>query len=416
MSKKSEKTKSDSNKKNKHIIFGALLAVALLALAAGLVLFIPSKNFTVAFYKVGDRQRQGITQVIEKIAAEKGISVVFNQYDSEKSLNSQLYLSKKPNLIFTPSGFAVQDAIENSSKKAALSADFTQGFTSSIRSALLTKDEKITAIPVLSSHFESDIETQEFRNSSVKQINTWTDVEKFMREQKRKKESPMIFAGGDPEFFLTFIGAFAESIDGISAYTDAVKIFADNAKSFNPVKIAVQLCDEPNSPLANSVKLLKSWYGQGLIHRGAFSLKMNDVEAFASSRLSSVSFMSLEAHRDFAQSTISRFTSIYFPSEYGANSRVFTGNIYYAVPMKTSKATEGMLSSLLSTEYQEALSRSTGIAPVLAQCRTPDKQADDARYWIAATTAPLPGLANEIFLTAEQKKQLSAEIASRIKN
>jgi len=258
MSKKSEKSKSDSNKKNKRIIFGALLAVALLALAAGLVLFIPSKNFTVAFYKVGDRQRQGITQVIEKIAAEKGISVVFNQYDSEKSLNSQLYLSKKPNLIFTPSGFAVQDAIENSSKKAALSADFTQGFTSSIRSAVLTKDEKITAIPVLSSHFESDIETQEFRNSSVKQINTWTDVEKFMREQKRKKESPMIFAGGDPEFFLTFIGAFAESIDGISAYTDAVKIFADNAKSFNPVKIAVQLCDEPNSPLANSVKLLKS--------------------------------------------------------------------------------------------------------------------------------------------------------------
>ena len=71
--------------------------------------------------------------------------------------------------------------------------------------------------------------------------------------------------------------------------------------------------------------------------------------------------------------------------------------------------------NLTLEEIQENLSRGTGVAPVLAQCRTPDKQANDARYWIAATTTPLPGLANEVYLTAEQKKVITAEIIARIK-
>ena len=41
-------------------------------------------------------------------------------------------------------------------------------------------------------------------------------------------------------------------------------------------------------------------------------------------------------------------------------------------------------------EGQEKLCAQTGFAPVLAQCKTVDRQADDARYWVAATNPPLP--------------------------
>ena len=126
--------------------------------------------------------------------------------------------------------------------------------------------------------------------------------------------------------------------------------------------------------------------------------------------------MSLEDHRAASQKTISRYTSIYFPSEHGANARVFTGKTYYAIPMVKSAKAASLLSEIVTPETQEALSRATGVAPVLAQCRVPDKQADDARYWIAATTVPLPGLSNETYLSKQQKASLAAEIASRVKN
>ena len=411
--KDSENTKFSA--KSKKIIICAVAVIILITIGIYITVLVQSKIYTVAFYKIDDRQRQGITELLNKISEEKKFPIEFIQYNSEKSLKEQIPI-KKPNIIFAPSGYAVESAIEKASKDSLIQADFIQGFTSSMRSAIKFEGEKISALPILSSHFEVDIDLAEFRNSNTKQINTWNDIEKFMREQKRKKESPMIFAGGNSDTFLDILGAFVESIEGPASYNEAAKILKANEKDFNPVNTAIQLCDEPSSPLATAIKQLRSWYKLGFIHQGVFSLQANDVEAFASSRLSSVLFMSLESHRTVSQNTISNYTSIYFPSEHGANSRIFTGKIYYAIPMNKSAKTEILLPELVTPNSQEALSRSTGIAPVLAQCRTPDKQADDARYWIAATTAPLAGLSNEIYLTKQQKTALAAEISSRIRN
>ena len=411
--KKSKKSQESISPKNKKILIGVASAVVILLIAGTIILFKPSKNFTIAFYKIEEKQRQGITEILNKAAAAQELQPVYIEYNADKSLKEQISLTKKPNIIITGSGYPVETAVDKASGKAALSGDLTSGMTSSMRAGIKLNDGKIAALPILSSHFEVDIDLAEFQNSNTKYINTWNDVEKFMREQKRKKESPMIFAGGNPDLLLDLMGAMAESIDGTESYNAAAKIIQTTD---NPVRAAIKLCDEPDSPLATSVKQLKSWYKFGFIHPGTFSLQQNDVEAFASSRLSSVLFMSLENHRACAQKTISRYTSIYFPSEHGANSRIFTGKTYYAVPMLKSPKSEALLAALVTPEYQESLSRATGLAPVLAQCRTPDKQSDDARYWIAATTVPLPGLSNEAYLTKQQKTAIAAEIAARIKN
>ena len=411
--KKSKKSQKSISPKNKKILIGVASAVVILLIAGTIILFKPSKNFTIAFYKIEEKQRQGITEILNKAAAAQELQPVYIEYNADKSLKEQIPLTKKPNIIITGSGYPVETAVDKASGKAALSGDLTSGMTSSMRAGIKLNDGKIAALPILSSHFEVDIDLAEFQNSNTKYINTWNDVEKFMREQKRKKESPMIFAGGNPDLLLDLMGAMAESIDGTESYNAAAKIIQTTD---NPVRAAIKLCDEPDSPLATSVKQLKSWYKFGFIHPGTFSLQQNDVEAFASSRLSSVLFMSLENHRACAQKTISRYTSIYFPSEHGANSRIFTGKTYYAVPMLKSPKSEALLAALVTPEYQESLSRATGLAPVLAQCRTPDKQSDDARYWIAATTVPLPGLSNEAYLTKQQKTAIAAEIAARIKN
>lgn len=410
MKKKTQKKQSPVNKK---LVAGIVCSALVILAVTGVLIFKPSKDFKIAFYKIEEKERQAITEVIRQAASEKHIDVVFVDYNSEKPLKDELPLTKKPNIVITTSGHAVQTAADKASSLASLPLELSAGMTSSMKSAIIKNGDSITALPLLSSHFEVDIDSVEIQSAQTQYINTWNDVEKFMREQKRKKEAPMIFAGGNPDFLLTLVGAMAESIDGPDSYSDAVKIIKETS---NPVKTVIKLCDEPDSPLATSIKQLKSWYKLGFIHPGTFSMQQNDVEAFASSRLSSVLFMSLEDHRNIAQKTISRFTSIYFPSEHGANMRIFTGNTYYAVPLIKSKKSSELLASLITPEYQESLARATGLAPVLAQCRVPDKQSNEARYWIAATTAPLPGLANEVFMTKQHKATIAAEIASRIKN
>ena len=244
----------------------------------------------------------------------------------------------------------------------------------------------------------------------MKQTSTLQNSE--ARDQKRKKDYPMIFAGNDYDFFLDFIGAFAESIDGEAAYKKAAEIIKETSA---PLKAVKKLCDEEDSPLKNSVKLLQKWYNLGYIHPSVFSLNQNDVEAFAKNRLASVLFMSLEKHRELPSKTISKYSSIYFPSEISSNLRNFTGNLYYAVPLTKSSDTEKLLNDLVLPENQEKLCRATGLAPVLSHCKTPDSQSSDARMWIAATKAPLPGLSKEYYLKQDQKKTICAEIGARIK-
>ena len=419
---KSEKTKKNelnstkNTKKLKIILFG-LLIVLILAVAAALYIFIPSKNFIIAFYGISDKQQQGITSVIENIAQEKNLTINFVQYDSEKSLASQIPISRKPNILFTTSGEPARTAIEKSQKKAGVSAEIISGMTSSMRGTVTNSSikGKVISLPILSSHFEVDIATQNFRASTIESINTWNDVEKFIANQKTIIEAPVIFAGADADLMLDLFGAFAESLDGAESYKSAARIISEGTKSFNATRIAENLCDNPDSPLATTVKTLSSWYAKGFIHPGVFSFKNNDVEAFASKNLAAVFFIPLETHRSFSSRTISQFTSVYFPSEISPNARVFTGTTYLAINLAKAKQSEILLSEMMKPEKQENLSRATGMAPVLMQCRTPDKQADEARYWIAATTSPFAGLSNEVFLTNDQKTAIVGEIAEKIR-
>ena len=397
-------------KKTKVII--PIIFIALILVIVGFFLLSPQK-YTVALYNIGERQQKGLEKALTQIAQENSLSIQFIQYDSEKKLSSQIPFAKKPAIIFTSSGFAVESAIGKASKKAALPKELSKGFTSSMTGAVKQSGEGITALPVLSGHFELDIDTQEFKKSKVTKINTWGDVKEFMIGQKTSNNYPMVLAGANPDFFLDFVGAVAESLDGADSYKEAVKIIAEVS---DPAKAANALCDKASAPLASTVALLKDLYKFGLIHPGSFAFTNADIEAMALNRQASVLFMSLENHRDMTVNSISHYSSSYIPSEHGANARVFTGKIYYAVPMYKSAQSEKLLTALVSKAQQEQLSQATGIAPVLKQSRTPDKQSDDARFWIAATTVPLAGLSNEVFLTKEAKITLAAEIASRIRN
>ena len=72
---------------------------------------------------------------------------------------------------------------------------------------------------------------------------------------------------------------------------------------------------------------------------------------------------------------------------------------------------------MLSRELiQGKLADDTGLVPVLANCHVPDHQADDIRYWIAATNAPLVPLGDAIFCESSGMEVFSDALTGYIKS
>lgn len=411
--KKVENSQKKSFRVSRKVVVAAGIVVlaAVLAFAA----LVSRKRNTIAIYGLDSQQAEAVKSQLMEISEEKHLGFEVAVLNNEKAISSQLTLSPKTLAVITTAGYGMESAVKRASKKAGVSFDLTSEMTSSMRnSTRLNGSKKVAAIPLLSDNLEIDIDTSAFRTSGMEAISTWADITEFSKIQKRRVDFPLAFAGTDGEFFLDLLGGFAEALDGQDSYSKAAEILKTAAgKKFDAAAIANELADNPDSPLITSIRFLKSWYKNGILNENTFSFSKRDINAFVENRLASGFFMTLSDHRNSGKN-ISNYSSIYFPSDKAASARTFSSTTIYAVPLKKSKSVEKIVSELVSADGQEKLSRATGFAPVLAHCRTPDKQADDVRYWVAATNPPNAGLGHEAFFTQEHFRQLGKELASRI--
>lgn len=410
------------NIKNKKIVLlaGIIPFIALFIILAIVLTAVILRPSSIAFYGLDERTELSIKSAIDNWNKTENIKFKYKILDQEKPLGTQISVANRPDLLITTNGAAVGIAARNASEKAAMNSAVLSEMTSSMRSAAVLSENgaKVRAAPFLSGHFEIDIDMNAFRASRMKAIATWKDIDQFLMIEKKNFDYPLIFAGKDAETTLNLLGAMTESLDGTEQYRAAAKLIEEYTtdKKWDAAELAEELCGSYNSPLYTSVKKLSEWYASSLMARDCFNYTFSDINAFLQNRLSAAALMSLSDHRKIDTRTAERFTSIYIPSEKSAGERRFTGQVIYAVPQKKNKGLEKLIDYFLSTEGQEQLSRITGLAPVFARCRTPDHQADDARYWIAATSAPLAGLSCEVDLSQKHKSQLAAELASIVKS
>ena len=155
---------------------------------------------------------------------------------------------------------------------------------------------------------------------------------------------------------------------------------------------------------------LKQLVKKGYITTASKQLIHTDINSYIQQRVTKSFFTTLSVHRTYDINAVSRFSTIYVPSKNEASLRHFTATTTYAVPLTPNQNVEFIVEQLVETETQSTLSQTTGLAPVLANCRTPDQQADDARYWIAATNAPLAGLSHEADLSESELNRLADEV------
>lgn len=404
-------------KNKKIILISGICAVLILALCF-IIFLCPKSSTSVAFYGIEENSKNAIQTCIEEWAKENKIKVTFFSLEDSKALKKQPLALKKADLLFTTSGAGVKYAKDSSSKKAGFAPQLLNEMTTSMKATAFLNDEGslVKALPVLAGNFELSIYLSAFKNSGMSSLATWSDFETFLKKQKRTLESPLIFAGADSTTFLDLLGALTEAFDGINEYKKAAEFLNSFAKGkLKTTELAEELCSSYNSPLYTSAKQLSEWYKNGFLGRDCFNLTQKDIRAFMNARLSSAVFMSLSNHRAVDSNTIRAFSSIYLPSETEPGSRAFTAPVIYAVPMEKSSKLTQLAGFLASVQGQEKLSRSSGLAPVFSHCKTPDRQADDVRYWLAATNAPLAGLSREADLSKKQKDEIAKELAAKIR-
>ncbi|MBR1715704.1 MAG: hypothetical protein IJ717_12270 [Treponema sp.] len=420
------KRKPEENgvKKNSRAKKAAFIAAGVLVAAAAafsVYRAVPKGPSTVVLYDLNEREEAAISDSIRKVADEKSVSIVSLKSDAkteEKTADREFERALKKSgasLVFVKSGLKAEKAVSMAKDGSELDdAKLNIGeMTTSMKGAVKAGKEGVKSVPVIFDNMEIDIEITALKNSGMAGIAGWDDIEKLAVFQKRYVENPIVFAGKDSELALDIFGALTEAMSGADEYRNAVEIInSHSGADFNAARVARLLTEKSDNPLYKAVLYLSRLYKQGLLHPNTFNLEKNDVKAFAKARIASIIFMSLNDHRTFEPKVISRFTSIYFPSEFSGDRRKFTAPVTCAVPLKKDKAAKSIVESIVTAEEQERISFATGLAPVLARCRTPDLQSSDARHWVASTDTPLSGLSADTNLTKAQRAQLVNELAA----
>ena len=401
-----------------------LISAFLLILFAALILLvsISSKKPVAAFYGISERNQKQIVSVLQTTHTRKNKnSLPFEivTLDSSISLERALKKSKKSDLLFIESGLNKDYAEKLSEKKSGgISVSLLNGMTSSIKQLVEEKKQKIYSVPLLIDNYELDVNLEKFYSSNIKQLNVLSDLEKLAKVTKSSTPSPIVFAGADDERLINFFGALIEAVSG-SETLNSVKIkisnkIAEGKVSQNDFYDLLTGLTGSKGELNDTFKILKNWQNQGLLPKNITSITTKDITAFLQADLSTAAFMTLSDHREIERDIISNYSSVYYPAIQQNVPRSFTSPVIFAVPLSKDKVSQKAVYKL-SDELQTKLSAATGLAPVQANCPVPDVQADNVRYWVAASGTPVTPLAQSLFVSKQQQNSFAEALRSQLR-
>ncbi|MBD5411574.1 MAG: hypothetical protein HDR51_02340 [Treponema sp.] len=398
------------------------LAVLCLIFFAFLILYFATKKPVAAFYGIPENTQQAIESVLQTTYTRKNKSSLpytIKILDSTVSLKDALKHSKKPDIIFINSGLNC-DYIASiaKKKKRGFSLSILDGMTSSIRNITPVSNNSVNAVPLLIDNYEIDIDINTFRNSDVEAINFWSDIESFASKIKPTTVAPILFSANDDETIINVFGALVESFSGVNAWSSMVEKIQQTLAVKNPTYSTysdlVSKMIEPNGELHDVVNFLIECKRKGILPKNLELTTFDDISAYMSANLTAIVFMTLSQHRTIEYETISKYSTIYYPSTTYNVQRHFTAPVLFAVPNSKNKISRTSI-EMLASSLQGTLSTRTGLAPTQANCSTPDKQADDVRYWIAASEDPLPTLSEAAFTTKAERNAFAEVLRNLIK-
>ena len=443
-SNKKNKIQNEKPKMSKLARTVLIISAAIVVLLAGGIITLNAYNYkpTVAFYGISERNHNAIIEVLQKTSERKrgnkkvwpyNIEILDSSYSLEKALKSPAkflsekkdshgtFLSetkkaRKPELIIMYRGKNAEFAVENALKKVpGFSQTILDGMTTSIKqTAYINAQNNISAVPLLIDNCELDVNRSFLNSHKIEEFKTLEEFENIISRNKIQEGSAAISANfSDSYNFINLFGAIVEATSGISSLQSASekiwKISKSSAAGYNTYQNLISELSKEGAEFYEAIELLKRWQNKSLLPKNINQFTSKDVESFMQANLSVASFMTLSDHRKIAQKTIQKFSSFYIPSK--NQQRIFTSPVIVAIANSRNKSISESV-KLLANSMQSELCSRTGLAPVQANCSVIDIQADDVRYWVAASGKPFEGLAESAFKTSGSRNQFAEALKS----
>ncbi|MFA6855783.1 MAG: hypothetical protein WCR31_01110 [Treponema sp.] len=418
MSKKTNKktaavrTAAQEISSKKLLLIAVIIAAVAIMTASVLVIGMHLRKPVAAFY--------GLPESTQRAISSELADFTIITYNASKPLDTQLKYGKKADILFTSGGKAVSAAVLTVEKnKAALPHAVLDGMISSARMAApINTEGAVLAVPILINNYEIDINRSLMRDSGYASLDSWADIDKFARSMHGKITAPVIMAGGDDRELINITGALCEALQVKAAWDNIVlkireSIAAGKDTEMDFESVISGLCSSQESPLYMTDRMLSSWYKDGILYPEIFHMKISDVKSFMENGFCAISFLTLTQHRTIAPQNINNYDSQYYPSSPDASARNFTSPLIFIIPLRKNKQGTYIIKAF-AKDKQEKISRATGLAPVQADSRVPDRQADDVRYWVAASGVPLPGLADAAFSDDSVRTDFARALRSQI--
>lgn len=394
----------------KKITIGGSAALLLLFVLFFVILHITNRKPTAAFYGIPEQTVTavaGILQTTQLRKTAKSEPYTITVLDDSVPLEAALKKSGKPDILFIYNGLNADSAALLAQKqKTGLPLSVLDGMVSSIRLSATAISDAVYTVPLLADNLEIDIKTEILGTNEINAIDTFSALDAVGHAAKLRYTAPIAFAAGDDTELINIIGALTESLSGADVWSSAVRKITESVKqnAASPQDFSELLTPmlTGGGEFAAAAELLTRWKAEGILGADTFQLKTEDLRYFISENLSAIGFMTLSQHRLFDRNVISQFSSAYYPSERTGSVRRFTAPLILGIPLSKNKTVRQSLIALAQNK-QDLLSAATGLSPVQAAASVPDVQADDARYWIAASGTPLPALSNAAFTAKAER-------------
>jgi hypothetical protein len=401
----------------------AIIALTFLLIATlTTVSFFSGRKIIIAFYGIPESSQISLTRNIEHYLSTEQTrkDPVFITLDGSKSLNDALQGEKRPALVFAYNGKNLDDVLLGNNPFGAkeLNAEIFSGMTINIR-RISQYDGKNLAVPLLTDHFEAAYSRFWLARAQRKAPETLDSLTSFIAEresaakQSQKNDASrtvqwdIFFAAADADTMLQITGAYLESAYGVQSCRALAAAIRDG-KPFDAI-LAEPLGDGGQT-LASILDVFREWAKKGLLHPQWTTLTLNDVRQFMKSESAPVAFMPFSVHRALDPDIVVNYTASFFPFVNSSIPHSLTAPVICGVRFGKNNVLSDILRYLASQETQATLSMETGLAPVNARTVAPDAEADDVRYWTAATEPPYPGLDKAAFNTPTEREAFAKRI------
>lgn len=416
-------------KLNKKTFIFAISSLLLIIFGIFIFLFYnsSSKVIKIAFYKIPNEQQLIIKNLlINSVKENKKNEFKFLELNNNLDIIPQ---AKKTDILFTNMGYSANKAVDSISKSKIDDTFFDSKIIAgtsisnaefSLSTYCSTKN-KISQVPLFFDGMEMLISIQSLSETKTEAISSWSDIEKLAKNTK-SVASGIAFAGGDADTLLAVISVLIEAFDGKEKYNSLIEKIKTYDGSMESLLETLLIQDET---FHDAMQRLTNWTQKGIFNAELLDKTNEELIYIIEHYKTAIIFMPLSEHRKLSNNTAkflttlpihSNETAFYFPSIMALNTRAAMTPSVAMISMSKNKNAKEAVTFLVGSDAQEKLAFKTGLAPFIANCKIPDIQSDDLRFWIAATSSPCIPMGLAAFDDDIKKQNFAKAIRDWIKN